>query len=141
MVQCFDLKDGADMIMLSDQTGRFLVTSCNDNQYVMVLFETLSNNILVEPMQSRVSGEMCHVYQTLVGRLNERGIKPTMHILDNECSAEFKTLVNENEMKYQLVPPNDHRRNVVEKTIQTFKGHFIAVLCVTDDNFPLKLWC
>ena len=93
----------------------------------MVLFETLSNNILVEPMQSRVSGEMCHVYQTLVDRLNERGIKPTIHILDNRCSAEFKTLVNENEMKYQSVPPNDHRRNVAEKKNNT--------------NFQRSLYC
>ena len=29
----------------------------------------------------------------------------------------------------------------MEKAIQTFKGHFIAVLCGTDDSFPLQLWC
>ena len=126
--------------MFSDQTGRFPVTSYKGNQYVMVLFETRSNNILVEPMRSRVSGEMCRAYQTLVDRLKECGIKPTMHILDNECSAEFKTLISENEMKYQLVPPYDHRRNVAEKAIQTFEDHFVAVLCGTDDNFPLQLW-
>ena len=56
IVQCFDLKDKADRIMFfSDQTGRFPVTSYKGNQYVMVLFETPSNNILVEPMRSRVS--------------------------------------------------------------------------------------
>ena len=140
MVQCFDLKDEADRIMFSDQTGRFPVTSYKGNQYVMVLFETRSNNILVEPMRSRVYGKMCRAYQTLVDRLKERGIKPTMHILDNECSAEFKALISENEMKYQLVPPHDHRSNVAEKAIQTFKDRFVAVLCGTDDNFPLQLW-
>ena len=64
-----------------------------------------------------------------------------MHILDNECSAEFKPLINENEIVCQLVPPHDHRRNVAEKAIQIFKDHFIAVLCGTDDNFSLQLWC
>ena len=92
-------------------------------------------------MRSRVAGEMCRAYQTLIDRLKESGIRPTMHILDNECSAEFKTLINKNEMKYQLVPPHDHRRNVAEKAIQTFKDHFVAVLCGTDDSFPLQLWC
>ena len=122
------------------QTGRFPVTSYKGNQYVMVLFETLSNSILVEPMRSRVSGKMCRAYQTLVDRLKERSIKSTMHILVNECSAKFKSLISENEMKYQVVPHHDHRRNVTEKAVQSFKYYFVAVLCGTDDNFPLQLW-
>lgn len=36
-------------------------------------------------------------------------------------------------MKFQLVPPNDHRRNAAEKAV------FIAVLCGTDHTFPVKL--
>ena len=44
-------------------------------------------------------------------------------------------------MKYQLVPPHDHRRNIAEKAIQVFKDYFVSVLCGTDDNFPLQLWC
>ena len=46
-----------------------------------------------------------------------------------------------NGMKFQLVPPNDHRRNVTEKAIQVFKDHFISVLCGTDISFPMRLWC
>ena len=64
-----------------------------------------------------------------------------MHILDNECSSEFKNAIKENEMSYQLVLPHDHRRNVAEKAIQTFKHHFVSVLCGADDDFPLQLWC
>ena len=44
-------------------------------------------------------------------------------------------------MTYQLVPPHDHRRNAAEKAVQVFKDHFIAVLCGTDQNFPMRLWC
>ena len=44
-------------------------------------------------------------------------------------------------MKYQLVPPNVHHRNITEKAIQTFRDHFVAFLCRTDVNFPEKLWC
>ena len=43
-------------------------------------------------------------------------------------------------MKFQLVPPNDHRQNIAEKAIQTFKDHFVAVLCGTDVKFPMQLW-
>ena len=58
----FNLKDAADRIMYSDQKGRFRVTSFKGNQYVMTLFETVGNTILVEPMQSRRSREMMRAY-------------------------------------------------------------------------------
>ena len=44
-------------------------------------------------------------------------------------------------MDYQLVPPDDHRRNLAKKAIQTWKDHFVAVLSGTADNFPIHLWC
>ena len=89
----FNLKDEADRLMFSDQTGRFPTTSFKGNQYVMVLFETIGNNILVESMRNRTSGEMVRAYQVLIDRMREKEIHPTMHILDNECSAEFKDAI------------------------------------------------
>ena len=63
-----------------------------------------------------------------------------MHILNNECSAEFKERTKSNNMKYQLVPPHDHRRNIAKKAIQVFKAHFISILCNADKSFPICLW-
>ena len=140
-VKEYDLANELDRKMYTDQTGKFPVTSYKGNQYIMVLFETSSNIILVEAMRSRTSGEMVRAYQVLVDRLKVCNISPTRHILDNECSAELKEAIVDNEMTFQLVPPHDHRRNVAEKAIQTFKDHFVAVLCGTDESFPLQLWC
>ena len=36
---------------------------------------------------------------------------------------------------YQLVPPNVHRRNISERSIRTFKAHFIAILEEVDPDF------
>ncbi len=44
-------------------------------------------------------------------------------------------------MKYELLPPCNHRRNQAERAIQTFKAHFILILAGVDDKFPLSLWC
>jgi hypothetical protein len=44
-------------------------------------------------------------------------------------------------MTFQLVPPNDHQRNRTEKAIHTFKAHFISILCGTNKEFPMHLWC
>ena len=40
----------------------------------------------------------------------------------------------------QLVLPDNHRRNLAERAIQTFKCHFKAVLAGVDDSFPMRLW-
>ena len=106
----------------------------------MVLIEIDSNAILVEALKNCTTGEMIRAYQVLVDHLCSAGVTPKMHILDNECSAEFKERIKSNNMKYQLVPPHDHRRNFAKKVIQVFKIHFISILCGADKSFPLHLW-
>ena len=52
--------------MWTDQTGRFPKKSSRGNQYVMVLAESNSDAILVEPIKNRTSGEMIKAYQVLI---------------------------------------------------------------------------
>ncbi len=141
ILMVFDLSDEAQRLMYTDQTGKFPKKSSKGNHYIMVLIEIDSNAILVEAMKNRTAGEMIRAYLVLVTRLSNAGVKPKMHILDNECSEEFKAQIRKNNMTFQLVPPHDHRRNIAEKAIQTFKAHFISILCGTDKDFPLHLWC
>jgi hypothetical protein len=69
-------------------------------QYIMVLIEIDSNAILVEAMKNCLAGEKIRAYQVLVERLCSTGLTPKMHILDNECSTEFKEQIVLNNMKY-----------------------------------------
>ena len=43
-------------------------------------------------------------------------------------------------MTFQLVPPDDHRCNLVEKAIQAWKDHFIGVMIGTAAAFPVHIW-
>ncbi|KAL7487117.1 LOW QUALITY PROTEIN: hypothetical protein ACHAW6_015771 [Cyclotella cf. meneghiniana] len=43
-------------------------------------------------------------------------------------------------MTYELIPLDMHRRNIVEKAIQTFNDHFVAILSGVNDSFPMHLW-
>ena len=108
----------------------------------MVLAHPNSNEILQKLMKNRTSGNMIRAYQALIDRLKSAGITPNSHILDNECSTDFKQAIGDNNMTYQLVPPYNHRCNMAEKAIQTqtFKAHFIRILCGADKDFPLHLW-
>ena len=76
----------------------------------------------------------------MIDRLEACGINPKKHVLDNECSEEFKETIRANKMTYELVPADDHRRNIAERAIQTAKSHIISVLCGCDPVFPMHLW-
>ena len=41
---------------------------------------------------------------------------------------------------YQLVPPNVHQINILERAIRTFKSHFLSVLAGVDPTFPKFMW-
>ena len=85
----------------------------------MVFLNMDNSYISMEPMKNRHSSEIVMTYQILIDRLKACGIIPKHHVLDNECSAEFKEAIMANKMTYQLVPPDDHRRNIAERAIQT----------------------
>ena len=73
--------------------------------------------------------------------LKERNHHVDLQILDNEASVEYKKLMTEKwKVKYQLVPPQIHRRNAAEREIRTFKAHFLSILAGVADDFPRNLW-
>jgi hypothetical protein len=103
-----DMKDEATQKIWTDQPGHFPKKSSKGSQYMMVLTESESNAIFVEAMKNKTSGEMIRAYQVLINQLHSVGITPKQHILDNECSNDFKEAIKTNNMTYQLVLPHDH---------------------------------
>ena len=81
------------------------------------------------------------MYHRLQNIFSGRGLKPSLHILENECPNVLKTFMREVNEKFQLVAPHIHRINSVERAIWNFKGHFIAGLSSTHKDFPLHIWC
>jgi hypothetical protein len=72
--------------------------------------------------------------------LEAKGYKPKMNVMDNQATKYIKKFLTEKECDLQLVEPRNHRVNVVEQAIQTFKDAFIAALATTNREFPLQLW-
>jgi hypothetical protein len=60
--------------------------------------------------------------------------------MKHEASAALKSYLTENYVGYQLVPLYFNRRNAAERTIKTFKEHFVAIIASADPYFPLNLW-
>jgi hypothetical protein len=106
----------------------------------MVLVKVDGNFINAEPMKNRSEGSMIKAYQALWERLTASGtVKPKTHILDNKALAEFKKEIQKN-CTIQLVPLDNHQRNLAERPIQMFKSHFKLILAGVDDSFPMQLW-
>ena len=107
----------------------------------MVLAESDSNVILIKAMKNCTSGEVIRTFQSMIDWLHTAGITLKHHILDNKCSTEFNNdTIKANKMLFQLIPPHDHHRNRAKKAFQTFKDHFVAILCSMDKEFPHGLW-
>eukprot|EP00804_Cyclotella_cryptica_P004492 CCRYP_017634-RA/>CCRYP_017634-RA protein AED:0.15 eAED:0.15 QI:0/0/0/1/1/1/2/0/934 len=122
--------------LYTDQTGKFPHLSSQGNRYQMILYHVDSNSIWAEPTKNKTEGELILARNRALQRMKACGIQPTRQVLDNEISAAYKLAITASGMTYQLVPPDDHRRNIAEKAIQTWKDHFIAVISGTDAKFP-----
>ena len=63
-----------------------------------------------------------------------------LNVIDNQESKAIKTFITEEGGQCQFIEPGNHRANAAERAVQTFKDHFIAGLCTTDEKFPAQLW-
>jgi hypothetical protein len=107
----------------------------------MVAIHIDSNYIFCEPMKNKTEGKMKAAYQWIINRMRTANLGLKHHRLDNEASTVFKECIQEKGMTHRLIPPSNHRQNLAERAIQTFKHHFISILSGVDNKSPLSLWC
>jgi hypothetical protein len=74
-------------------------------------------------------------------RLAARVLSVNLQILNNKTSTEYKEAISFKwNAKFQLVTPDMHCQNRAERTIRTFKDHFLAILAGVNSAFPPYLW-
>jgi hypothetical protein len=88
----------------SDQTGRFLIPSSTGNNYVFVMYDYDSNSIHAEPMPNCTAKSHVTAYTVVHNKLVKAGLRPKMHMLDNECSRLLHDYINDNGTAVQLTP-------------------------------------
>jgi hypothetical protein len=123
-----------------DLTGRFPHMSVRGVEYLLCCRCSDSNYIHVEPLRSRNSREITTAFERAMKFFGDRGVHHQTAKIDNEVSNHFKETVRAMGIQLQLVPPDNHRTNPVERDIRTFKNHLLATLATTDPNFPLNEW-
>ena len=107
----------------------------------MVAIELDGNHIDAEPMKTREAASLVKAYQAIMDRWKHTGvIAPNWHVLDNEVPKELKEAIRENKCTLELTPPDMHRRNIVERAIQTAKNYIISCLAGLPHDFSICEW-
>ena len=127
--------------MYTDQTGKFPVRSSRGKKYQVFDHHIESNCTLIETTKIRTEGELIAARHIILRRMKERSIDPKHQVLDNQISKAYKEEILATGMTFHMAMADDHRRNISEKSIQTWKDHFIGFMRGTTTTFPLHLCC
>jgi hypothetical protein len=101
-----------------DLTGRFPHVSARGVEYMMCCRCSDSNYIHVEPLRSRNSKEITSAFERTIKFFVDRGVHHRAARMDNEVSNFFKETVRSMGIRLELVPPDNHRTNPVERDIE-----------------------
>ena len=69
------------------------------------------NAILTTEIKNISDTDMIRALTSLTEDLKIRGIKPVFHFMENEASIDLNITMTSMNIKYQLVPPSNHRAN------------------------------
>ena len=126
--------------MYSDQTGKFPYVARSGNQYIMVVYVVDPNVILATAFKNKTKLQLTEAYMKIKKELNKRGFVIDLHMLDNEAPEMYRDAIEAERCTYQLVSPNNHRRNAAERAIRTFKEHFLRIIAGIDESYPMSMW-
>jgi len=81
----------------------------------MIAYHMAGNLILQQAFPTKADKYLIHAFNNIMTRLTARGLTVDLNIRDNEASADFKKVITETwRAKFQLVPPDMHRKNKAE---------------------------
>ncbi len=94
--------------MYSNQTGRFPQVSSLGNKYIMVIHNVDSNSLWAEALKDNTGNKLILAQAQALARMRKVGIVPKHQVLDNQASTAYKKAIDDSDMMYKLVPPDDH---------------------------------
>ena len=135
-----DLSNPETGKLFTDLTGLFPFTRYWGMQYMLIVYAYDDNAIFVEPIKLRIDLNILRACDVLYDTLETAGHVPKLNIMENEASISLKSFSQKSKTVVQLAPPHIHRQNASKHAIHTFKIHFVAVLALVENNFPISLW-
>ena len=100
--------------------------SIQGNTYVLIMYVYDDNTIVAEPLNSRSHSHIMEACTKKVEHLTKRGYRTRVQWINNDASTIIKKYNIQEDIRYHLVPSHIHRVNKAERSIRTWKNHFIA---------------
>ena len=127
--------------LYTDNTGRFPIRYCSGNKYTPTTYHCDSNTTLLSHFKTKKEKDTISAYNSIMHRLTLRGYKSNLQIIDKEVGAKHNNVIEKYwKITYQLVSPDVHQHNSSERSIQTFKDDFFAILAGINKDLPKYLW-
>ena len=123
-----------------DLTGRFPQRSSRGNNYILIVYHYEANAIIAKAIKDRTATTITNTWKEIHKGFSQSNNSPKIYVLDNEKSKMLTDAFYSKGVDFQLVPPQNHRTNLAERAIQTYKSHFKAGLATCDPTFPLSEW-
>ena len=101
-------------IVYLDQTGKFPIRSKSGNYYTIILYDYDANAILGEVIPDRIISTLQYSFVTFLNKIKLKGYQLSIIQLDNKISHKHLKLLEDLGLKIQLIPPYEHRQNLVE---------------------------
>ena len=105
-----------------------------------LLLSVYKNYIHVETLPDRSSTHLRAAYSATHTFFRNLGHHLKVQILDNETSESLFTYFDTQNIAYQPVPPNQKRANAAERSIQSFRRHFLSLPATTHPSSPINHW-
>ena len=84
------------------QTGRFVIPSVRDNNYIIIIFDLESNSIFADPTPNRTKQYIKNSYVNILKILKNIGLKLQLYRLENEASYTLQEFITEQHTAYKL---------------------------------------
>ena len=126
--------------IFTDKSVWLLFASSHGHSYTLVLYNCNRNYIHSDHMPTRHAKSILAAYQKAIAVRIKSGLQPKLQQFNNECSLILQTIMDTQEIYFQLEQNHIHHHNADECAMYTFKSHLIYDLCSTDENFALNPW-
>ena len=109
--------------------------------YILILYFYDINYVMIEWLGESKTGTAYRAaylkamerYEATKGGANN---VPKLEILDNAADRHTKELLRKRAVTFQLVAPNNHRRNAAEREMRTAQNQCICTFRAADDRYP-----
>ena len=124
----------------SNQTGQVPMLGRHGEKCISLFFYESSNYIHVEMLVDASGQALARATTSAINFFREHGSLTKELRLDNEISESVRQVLRKNNIRIDLTPVGQHRRNKAERAIRTYKNHHIATVSGFDKDCPLELW-